>query len=177
MRTPILAFLALALVAGCSKDKQSETAELASGAGKPAALTGAAAVEAMKAAGAALLAKPEHGADHVEVQHLLIAFKGAERARATRSKAEAEVLAAELYARVTSGEELDGLVRQYTDDNYPGVYAMSASAPTMAGEFPRAGMAAAFGDTGWRLAVGEVGIALYDPAKSPFGWHIIQRTR
>jgi parvulin-like peptidyl-prolyl isomerase len=171
MRTQLCLVTFLALVSGCGKDEGGTQAPAAP------ALTGPAAVEAMKSAGTALAAKPEHGAERVEVQHLLIAFQGAERATATRSKQEAEVLAAELYARVLAGEDLDGLVRQYTDDSHPGIYAMSAGAPTMAGEYPRAGMAAAFGDTGWRLAVGEVGVALYDPDKSPFGWHIIKRTR
>ncbi|MDA0667388.1 MAG: peptidylprolyl isomerase [Planctomycetota bacterium] len=40
---------------------------------------------------------------------------------------------------------------------------------------PRAAMVAAFGDVGFSLAEGEVGIASFDEEKSPFGWHIIKR--
>jgi parvulin-like peptidyl-prolyl cis-trans isomerase-like protein len=40
---------------------------------------------------------------------------------------------------------------------------------------PRAAMVPAFGDVGFALEVGEVGMAEYDDAASPFGWHIIKR--
>jgi len=40
---------------------------------------------------------------------------------------------------------------------------------------PRAAMVAGFGDVGFALAEGEVGLASFDEEKSPFGWHIIKR--
>lgn len=40
---------------------------------------------------------------------------------------------------------------------------------------PRAAMVAAFGDVGFALAEGEVGLAEFDEEKSPFGWHVIKR--
>lgn len=40
---------------------------------------------------------------------------------------------------------------------------------------PRNQLVPAFGDTGFQLEVGEVGVATYDPQASPFGWHIILR--
>lgn len=40
---------------------------------------------------------------------------------------------------------------------------------------PRAAMVAAFGDVGFSLGEGEVGLAEFDEEKSPFGWHIIKR--
>ena len=43
------------------------------------------------------------------------------------------------------------------------------------GEFPRERMVAAFGDVGFPLKVGEIGIADHDPKKSKYGWHIIKR--
>ncbi|MFT5049926.1 MAG: peptidyl-prolyl cis-trans isomerase B (cyclophilin B) [Chlamydiales bacterium] len=36
-------------------------------------------------------------------------------------------------------------------------------------------MVPAFGDVGFLLEVGEVGLAPFDPAKSPYGWHVIKR--
>ena len=36
-------------------------------------------------------------------------------------------------------------------------------------------MVGAFGDVSFSLAVGEVGIADYNPESSPFGWHIVKR--
>jgi len=38
-------------------------------------------------------------------------------------------------------------------------------------------MVRAFGDCGWRLQAGEMGIAPYDEEASPFGWHIVKRIR
>lgn len=40
---------------------------------------------------------------------------------------------------------------------------------------PRAAMVAAFGDIGFGLEAGEVGLAVHDDESSPFGWHIIRR--
>ncbi len=41
----------------------------------------------------------------------------------------------------------------------------------------RGNMATGFGDLSFSLAVGEIGIAEYDPKTSPFGWHIIKRVQ
>lgn len=40
---------------------------------------------------------------------------------------------------------------------------------------PRAAMVPAFGDIGFGLEVGEVGVATFDEKSSPFGWHVIKR--
>ena len=40
---------------------------------------------------------------------------------------------------------------------------------------PRAAMVPGFGDVGFALAEGEVGLADFDEEKSPFGWHVIKR--
>lgn len=42
---------------------------------------------------------------------------------------------------------------------------------------PRGNMAAAFGDVGFKLKVGEVGLAEPHAEKSPFGYHIIKRLK
>ena len=41
--------------------------------------------------------------------------------------------------------------------------------------FSRDEMVPAFGDVGFALAVGEIGLAAYDQTSSPFGWHVIKR--
>lgn len=46
-------------------------------------------------------------------------------------------------------------------------------APTM--PYPRAAMVPAFGDVGFALEVGQVGMADFHAESSPFGWHIIRR--
>ena len=38
-------------------------------------------------------------------------------------------------------------------------------------------MVPAFGDVGFGLKVGEIGVAEYHPRKSPYGYHIIKRTK
>jgi parvulin-like peptidyl-prolyl isomerase len=38
-------------------------------------------------------------------------------------------------------------------------------------------MVAAFGDVGFRLAVGAVGMADFHPRASPYGFHLIKRVR
>jgi parvulin-like peptidyl-prolyl isomerase len=45
------------------------------------------------------------------------------------------------------------------------------------GEWARNEMVAAFGDVGFNISVGNIDIADYDPAKSPFGYHIIKRLK
>ncbi|MCA8952340.1 MAG: peptidylprolyl isomerase [Planctomycetes bacterium] len=131
----------------------------------------------MRADITALQARAEHAAETVRVKHVLIQFKGVNRSRATRSKEEAEMLAAEIYKKATAGEDFDALMKQ-SEDPGPGDYTMSTAAKPPAGAFKRSGpggMVAAFGDVGWRLEVGQVGVAPFDAVASPFGWHIIKR--
>ena len=124
-------------------------------------------------------ARPERKADTIEVQHLLVAHKGAGIGGVTRSMDEAEKLTAELYAQIKGGADFDALVKENTDDAHPGIYGMTMSGSGDRGRnvYPRKGMVAAFGDVGWRLDVGEVGVAPFDARTSPYGWHIIKRTK
>jgi len=128
----------------------------------------------MNLAIAELAARAEKDTDRVEIQHILIAFAGVPRVQATRLRPDAEVLAAELYCRLVDGEDIDELVREYTDDAPPGIYIMNSSVPAR-GEFARSQMVAGFGNVGWRLEPGEIGVAPYHPKDSPYGWHVIKR--
>jgi hypothetical protein len=116
---------------------------------------------------------------HIQVQHVLIGFTGSVPGKnITRSREEARTLAYQILDRAKAGEDFDGLVRQYTDDSPPGVYSLSAVGVTPAqGEYPRDQMVPAFGNIGFALQVGEIGIADYDPTASPFGYHIIKRLK
>ena len=144
---------------------------------QPAAPEVPPAVARLRADAAAVAARPEAADPVVEVQHILISFRGIPRGpAATRSREEAEVLAAELWARVLAGEDFAALQKQYSDDPGAGTYAMSQD-PKVPADWQRKGMVAAFGDVGWRLKVNEVGVAAHDPQKSPFGWHLIKRLR
>lgn len=116
-------------------------------------------------------------ADHIKLQHILIAFAGKVPGKnITRSETEARQLAEEILARAKGGEDFDALVRTYTDDAHPGIYGLSNSGVEPApGEFSRDRMVPAFGEVGFSLAPGEIGLAAYDARKSPYGWHIIKR--
>lgn len=117
--------------------------------------------------------------EHIEVQHLLVGFQGTLPGKPiTRTQAEAKALAYELLEKARKGEDFDALVKKHTDDAHPGIYGMSNNGVTPAGgEYPRNRMVAAFGDVGFKLKVGQFGIADHDPKTSPFGYHIIKRTK
>jgi hypothetical protein len=141
------------------------------GAGSPDAATGA--------APGTMPVRPDVTPAHIEVQHILIGFAGSIPGKGiTRTQAEARQLAYEVLAKARQGENYDQLVREYTDDQAPGVYLMAnTGVPAAQGEFQREGMVPAFGNVGFELSPGNIGIADYDPATSPYGWHIIKRLR
>jgi PPIC-type PPIASE domain len=119
--------------------------------------------------------------DHIEVQHILIGFQGSiPNKPVTRTKAEAEKLAQDLLARARNGENMDALVQQYTDDQFPGVYGLANDGVTpdpARQEIARSGMVKGFSDASFGLSVGNVGISNYDTNSSPYGWHIIKRLK
>jgi hypothetical protein len=117
-----------------------------------------------------LMAKPEQPVQSIEIQHILISFQGAPRMRGvTRSKDEAHALAQKVYAEAMAGGDFDALVKQHTNDSAPGIYPLDQTS--------RKGMVKSFGDVGWRLKVGEIGVGVWDEKASPFGWHIIKRLK
>ena len=147
--------------------------------GKPAPAKPAApappAKPATPAPAPATAAEPER----VTIQHVLIGFQGSVPGKGiTRTQEEAKALAQQVLERAKKGEDFDALVKQYTDDSAPGIYTLANNGVTPAqGEWPRRRMVAAFGDTGFPLKVGEIGMAEYDPTRSPFGWHVIKRLK
>lgn len=117
---------------------------------------------------AATLARPEQAVDSVRVQHVLIAFVGAMRGSESKhTYEEARTLAADVLARARAGEDFGALVKQYSNDDGPGTYTLTQA--------NRGDYAASFSAVAFRLAVGEIGVAAYQPSKCPFGWHIIKR--
>jgi len=132
-----------------------------------------------KAASGTMPVKPDVMPQHVQVQHILIGFSGSVPGKAiSRSKEEAKKLAYEVLERARKGEDFNELVVKYTDDSPPGIYGMSGAGVQPApGEYARDSMVAAFGNVGFSISPGNIGIADYDPAASPFGWHIIKRLK
>jgi hypothetical protein len=123
--------------------------------------------------------KPAVAPAHIEVQHILIGFVGSVPGKPiTRTKEQAKKLAYEILSEAHQGANFDSLVAKYTDDRPPGIYKMAAPGVSHAvGEYPRDQMVPAFGDVGFAISPGNIDIADYDPAKSPYGWHIIKRLR
>jgi hypothetical protein len=173
-RTACSALASLLLLSACADDTATTPAAAPP---EPAANPTAAPAEGpgpanadMDAAINVLMAKPEQPDESIEVQHILIAFQGAPRMTGiTRSKDEAKALAQKVYAEAIGGGDFDALVKQYTNDSAPGIYPM-----TKAG---RAGMVKGFGDVGFRLKVGEIGVSPWEATASPYGWHIIKRLK
>lgn len=117
--------------------------------------------------------------EHITLQHILIGFRDSVPGKGiTRTKEEAATLAKDIVKKAKEGGDFDALVREYTDDQAPGIYKLAnrgARANRAAGEYPRDGMVPAFGNVGFALEAGEVGLAEYDPKSSPYGWHVIKR--
>lgn len=118
--------------------------------------------------------------DRITVQHILIGFTGSVPGKSIkRTQDEAKALAYSLVERANKGEPYDGLVREFTDDSWPGTYGMAnrGVTPASPSEYGRDNMVPAFGNVGFKLAVDEIGVADYDPTTSPYGWHVIKRVK
>ena len=105
----------------------------------------------------------------VMAQHVLIAYRGAERApkAVTRSKADAKKRADEVFAKAKAGEDFTALVSSYSDD--PAAKERLGSV----GKFKREGMAKPFSDAAFALKVDEVSPVV----ETIFGFHIIKRNQ
>ena len=123
----------------------------------------------------AKLANPEP--EHILVAHVLISFGGA-GTQATRNREAAEKLAYEVLARARKGEDFNKLIKDLSDDSGEGVYGMANNRVSPVGEeHERRRMVPAFGDVGFKLEVGTIGMSVFDAQKSPYGWHIIKRLK
>lgn len=105
----------------------------------------------------------------IAAQHVLVAFKGAERAPKgiTRTKAQAKERAEEVAAKAKAGADFSALVAEYSDD--PAAKERRGSL----GKFTRDKMAKAFSDAAFALAVDETSGAV----ETPFGYHVIKRNQ
>lgn len=123
----------------------------------------------------AKLANPEP--EHILVAHVLVSFSGA-GTKATRTRAEAEKLAYEVLAKARKGDDFNKLIRDYSNDEGEGVYGLANHRISPVGiEYERRKMVPAFGDVGFKLEAGSIGMSVFDAQKSPYGWHIIKRLK
>ena len=100
----------------------------------------------------------------VSARHILIAYTGAEKSTATRSKEEAKTLADQLLARIQGGEKLEDLAKEFSDD------AGSKEQGGDLGAFDEETMTPNFSKVAFNLGVNE----LSELVETPFGYHIIQ---
>ena len=102
--------------------------------------------------------------------HILVAYKGSERApkTVTRSKDDAKKRAADALEKLKAKKAtFEELVKQYSDDE------ISKPAEGKLGNFEPNAMPAAFSDATFAMKVDDVS----DVVETPRGFHIIKRTR
>jgi parvulin-like peptidyl-prolyl isomerase len=105
------------------------------------------------------------GPERVHAAHILVAYQGAMRSHATRSKDEAKKIAGQLLARAKGGADFAQLARDFSDD--PTAKQRGGDL----GSFQRQQMTPKFSDAAFALGVGQVS----DVVETEFGFHIIKR--
>jgi hypothetical protein len=122
-------------------------------------------------------------AGHIVIDHILIGVRTNAFPQGKRDASEAKSFAYGLVEKLKAGGDWDALKKEHSEDGSPGhpggPYAMAdrGVAKIQAGEFGRDEMVPAFGDVGFHLAIGEIGVADYHPQRSQFGFHIIKRVK
>ncbi len=166
----VLSILLIFVGCGAKDETVSETAGSPETTGSP---------ETMAASSSAATTTPVP--EKITVQHILIGFKGTMQGKdVTRSEDEARQLAQEVFEMAKTSGDLCALVKEYTDDAYPGIYAIVMNEKDANPDmqiYLRTSMVPSFGDVAFSLEAGEIGLAQYYPKKSKFGWHIIKRLR
>ncbi len=163
----LVALTALVGLAGCST--LTEPYSTGSSTGESAGTTETATAPAPAPTPAPTPAPaPQPAAEQkISASHILIAYKGAMRAKPeiTRTKAQARQLAEQIDARAKKGEDFAALAKQYSD----GPSNVRGGA---LGSFGRGQMVKPFSDAAFALKPGEVSGVV----ETPFGFHIIKRT-
>ena len=98
------------------------------------------------------------------------------RASARHILVEKEEMCEELKTQIEAGGDFDALVKEYTNDSFPGIVTIKNRGVAHGrGEYPRDGLASRFSDVAFSLEVDEIGLANYHAGTSPYGWHVIKR--
>lgn len=167
-----------ASVTGCDDKAASKNATPDAGASAVSAAASAIAAPATSGSGSGSAAGASAGSaaaaataipDAVAAQHILVAYKGADKAPkgVTRTKADAKKRAEEVSGKAKGGSDFSALVAEYSDD--PAAKERSGSV----GKFTRDKMAKPFSDAAFALKVDEISA----PVETPFGYHIIKRNQ
>ena len=160
-----------AFLTACDDKSAKPGAPAASASASPAMSVTVPAASATSAAPATSASAPTPVAvpDAIAAQHVLVAYKGAEKAPkgVTRSKADAKKRAEEVAEKAKSGTDFSALVSEYSDD--PAAKERQGSV----GKFTREKMAKPFSDAAFALAVDQTSSAV----ETPFGFHVIKRNQ
>jgi parvulin-like peptidyl-prolyl isomerase len=102
-------------------------------------------------------------------KHLLVQYKGSMRAgpNITRTEEEAKARATEAMKKARGGMKFEDVVKEYSDE--PG----AAQRGGDLGKFRKGQMVPEFQDAVEKMKVGQIS----DLVKTPFGYHVIQRTQ
>lgn len=103
--------------------------------------------------------------DTVKASHILLAYEGAMRARATRSKDEALEQIKAMKADIDGGADFAQVASEHSD-------CPSGSDGGDLGQFSRGQMVPEFDKAVFAMEVGETS----DVVETAFGYHLIQRT-
>ncbi|MDC3958714.1 peptidylprolyl isomerase [Polyangium jinanense] len=170
MRLRLLANIALLFVATGCCNAGSDSSQNALPAESAAAPLPSAAAPSAPSAAETPAPAPTAERQIAGAAHILVAWKGAERApkTVTRSKEEAKKRAQEVHKLVKDGKQtFEELVAKYTDDE------ISKAANGAIGNFERNAMPPAFADATFAMEVGTIS----DVVETAQGFHIIKRTR
>lgn len=111
--------------------------------------------------------KPDPDAPtEISARHILVAYKGADRSKATRTKEEAKARAEEVLTKAKAeGADFAKLAEEYSDGP-------SKTKGGDLGSFKKGAMAKNFEAAAFKLKVGEISGVV----ETPFGFHVIKRT-
>ena len=170
IRFPVVVFLTTSAASTCGACANLTAPGSEQSAGSPLAPVVPAEPAAAAAAAAAKRPPrqppPAPEEEKISAAHILVAFKGSMRSRSDRTKEEAKKIAAELAARARKGEDFAELARRHSEGP-------SAGKGGQLNEFSRRQMVKPFADAAFALRVGQVS----DPVETPFGFHVIKRTK
>jgi len=113
--------------------------------------------------------EPEGEPEEIAAQHILVAYRGAERAPkgVTRTKAEAKARAEEVLKKARAKEKpFEELAMEYSDDD-------SKYNRASLGKFKKDKMVPEFSEPAFKLKVDEIS----DVVETKFGFHVIKRNQ
>jgi hypothetical protein len=118
------------------------------------------------------------GPARVTVDHVLVGVKSPRFRQGRHDAAKAKALAYDLLDSLRRGADWDVVKREFSEDPPPGgPYALANHGVSLRrGEKGRGEMVKGFGDVAFSLEVGEIGIVDHGP-DSPFGYHVVKRTK